>query len=770
MVAIIAHVFAYSIPSAADVESYSSRPDILDIKPRNHPKGLANDWNGFKRSHLEAVAELIELYPDHGLYFLARDGELLYDYARLVAKKTDPALLKRLHLINVSRANVTASGIREYLAQEGISVEALKKGKKILLVDTGFSGTIPDTLKLKFPKNLRKNIATHLMISNNKSYPSSRVFQTSVYSVAAKKGQPSLHMTIIGYEHIARYTDRSTGFRKTDGQWHAISPIGRDSDGVVSRKLARMYMEDLAAFALAPESMSHMSKRRAQWRELMTLLKNGTREQITARLRNMLKPAQVDAWSQAIARDLLESVKLNHPDFAKKLPTPEAIGLAKEVAVIANSNKYELILKNPKWAAFLTDPEGGISRLIKSRNWSTLVAISDVILDEEWFYLLAKKFDKLHKDPEVRKFVQSLIQKKNAQAIHFLINEVFCGPVAPEFEDLIELAIKNGDTAARELFATKLFATQHGKKMHAAMRTLIEFGEESVHFTLAKHVFTDSFRAAGFNQELRMLVERGSEDVLLVLKNSILRNRSRMSINEFDVLREAVQIDNRQRRIEFLSRKLGPSLGMRSLDPGSSGIAAGIALKNGQTVRTKKGMELVIKENINDGLRGMVYMVEDSNGKKYALKVARFNDMATLESIAKEPVKNKLYSQYKVPHARIIEVDEQYVLKEWIDGERADKWLEGWLDRGRPRDEPQIKQLRTLIKDAAAKGIYIGDMHSKNLIWNGKKWIVIDSGGIREGLAVEEAIDQYLIKIPGKWSRRATIECAEHLRFILFYK
>jgi hypothetical protein len=143
---------AAPVPDFGTFESYATRPDILSLTPQAHPE-LGGDWQKLKRGHLEAVAQMVGLYPERELYFLARDSELLYDLARYYFKD-DPKALKRIHLLNVSRLNMRAEHVREYLQQEGISEAALRGGRQVVFIDTGFSGTIPRVLSEYFPAEL----------------------------------------------------------------------------------------------------------------------------------------------------------------------------------------------------------------------------------------------------------------------------------------------------------------------------------------------------------------------------------------------------------------------------------------------------------------------------------------------------------------------------------------------------------------------------------------------------------------------------------------
>jgi hypothetical protein len=91
-----------------------------------------------------------------------------------------PSHLARLHLLNISTTNIHAEHVKDYLAQEGISDATLKAGKRVLFVDTGFSGSIPRQISEYFPATLRPQLQSHLMVSSNSEHPSCRVFLSSI--------------------------------------------------------------------------------------------------------------------------------------------------------------------------------------------------------------------------------------------------------------------------------------------------------------------------------------------------------------------------------------------------------------------------------------------------------------------------------------------------------------------------------------------------------------------------------------------------------------
>jgi hypothetical protein len=179
----------------------------------------------------------------------------------------------------------------------------------------------------------------------------------------------------------------------------------------------------------------------------------------------------------------------------------------------------------------------------------------------------------------------------------------------------------------------------------------------------------------------------------------------------------------------------------------------GTELKSGDAIKTEKGKVLTIISNIDKGKRGKVFKVRDEYGKEFALKVAINQTPETIESMNKEVTKASFYEKYKIPHAKVIESNSLYALKDLIAGVRADEWVKGWEAKGFPKETPEVQGLQKLIDSISKNGVYVGDLNRKNLIWDGVSWVVIDSGEISEGLSAQESLDKFLEKIPSRLSK-----------------
>ena len=372
---------------SVEPENYLSRPDILQLVSESHDMG--GEWENLKRAHIEVVAQVLALYPGHEIYFLARDSELLYDQAKILLQDR-PDELQRIHLLNISRANMRANGVKNYLNQEGISETSLKQGKRILFVDTGFSGTIPRIIESYFPPQYSIQFSTHLLSSSNSSHPSSRIFLSWLNPEVAKMNPGSMHGSIISYEHMPRYTRRSNHFEQKDGKWQAMSDLNVAGDGTVSKEKALQYMESLLHFSQSEEGKELYQKRSQLWRELYNLGQGGSKEQLIERLKLLL--SSDDIRVESIVRDFIETIWRNKVIPKEKRIKLEDVGL--EITHGSGSqpasNKNALIEKHPEWKTVLEDPETGIKELLHKKDMVTIGKMIDTIHDEEFFTILSK--------------------------------------------------------------------------------------------------------------------------------------------------------------------------------------------------------------------------------------------------------------------------------------------------------------------------------------------------------------------------------------------
>jgi hypothetical protein len=209
-----------------------------------------------------------------------------------------------------------------------------------------------------------------------------------------------MHNTIIDYEHMPRYTQRSDQFQRIGGRWEAVSTPEAKMDGAVSKPLARAYMQDLLAYLERPEARALFRKRRATWRGLRKMLERGNYEELTKRLAKLV--ATSDPMQTAIVRDFLDWA----PDGVKWGET----GLKPIASAAFSPNKFMLIKQYPSWAPILKDPGPGIAQLLAAGDWTTLGAITDVLVDDEFDRLLMKALFEGEMTPRKISFLENILE------------------------------------------------------------------------------------------------------------------------------------------------------------------------------------------------------------------------------------------------------------------------------------------------------------------------------------------------------------------------
>ena len=172
--------------------------------------------------------------------------------------------------------------------------------------------------------------------------------------------------------------------------------------------------------------------------------------------------------------------------------------------------------------------------------------------------------------------------------------------------------------------------------------------------------------------------------------------------------------------------------------------------------------KLEIVELIDTGKRGRVYKALNSKGKEFALKIAKDAELPTLNSFSREADKVEALKGLGTRPAKLFVAGSDYVVREWIEGQRADVWIRQWEEQGSPHNSPEARGLLKLLEGLVAKGAYVGDLNPKNLIWNPKRkaWVIVDSGSIRQDMSPIETFDRYREKIVHRWSAVA-VDCAD---------
>lgn len=178
------------------VEIY--RPSILEVVSEDID--ISRDWESYLVSICEYVSMILGFYHDHEIYFLSRDAELYYDLATLISHNFSDVPKKNIKLLHVSSKSVKDENYDKYLYHKGIRKKKLNDGAKVLLVDTGFSGTIPAHTQKHFLDSSRENIRSQFILSKNKLIPSSR---TSLMWLVKE----AYHLPDVAYDRIYSFEE-----------------------------------------------------------------------------------------------------------------------------------------------------------------------------------------------------------------------------------------------------------------------------------------------------------------------------------------------------------------------------------------------------------------------------------------------------------------------------------------------------------------------------------------------------------------------------------
>ncbi len=360
-------------PADEGLEAYSIRPKIESLRAKGR-KDLGKRWEKLRPAHLEFVVQIAEIYPDREIVFLARDGELFYDTAKILYAN-EPKQLKRFHLLNVSSASIRSKNLKPYLVQNGISDEALLEGRRFLFMDSGFNGSIPKVISKTLSLANRGHNETHLVLSTNREHPSSRSFLTYLDQKAAKKDPTNFRDHIIGYEFMPRFTERAIDYKMVNGNWAAVSQKKGfrtiKPDGRVAPRDAKRCMEDLKYYLQSDEAQKLFKKRRKVWQKLYQMRKD--EELLVSYMLQLLR--KDSKRNEAVVRDFIEAIQRNTISGPDMWLTPSHVGLSAtdpRKTTTGYSNFLDVLEESAELRPFLNQPYENIPELLHRNSFEIL--------------------------------------------------------------------------------------------------------------------------------------------------------------------------------------------------------------------------------------------------------------------------------------------------------------------------------------------------------------------------------------------------------------
>ena len=151
------------------------------------------------------------------------------------------------------------------------------------------------------------------------------------------------------------------------------------------------------------------------------------------------------------------------------------------------------------------------------------------------------------------------------------------------------------------------------------------------------------------------------------------------------------------------------------------------------------------------GRRSRVFRVRTEEGRELALKLAADRHRNTLRSLKRAPRKAARLSRAGLASAGLVESGRNYLLQEWISGTRGDAWLRRWREEGAPPDSLPLRRLGELLRRAIRRRVYVRDLNRNNLVWDGRRWVIIDCGSVKRQMSRRKTEELYRREWKREW-------------------
>ena len=177
----------------------------------------------------------------------------------------------------------------------------------------------------------------------------------------------------------------------------------------------------------------------------------------------------------------------------------------------------------------------------------------------------------------------------------------------------------------------------------------------------------------------------------------------------------------------------------------------------------------VIRKDYARGVHGIISIVKRiSDGKVIIWKRPISSDYRHQMSFEEEIEKSRYWRKFGVSKVKVCwHNDKHSLLKTYIKGPTLKKMLKGNdLCFSKP-NSPQVKALGDFIEHLIDSGHYIQDINRQNLVYDGKKWHIIDSSAIHEKTNHSELKHKYISAFMRSWSKSLSDDEKHFLKLFL---
>lgn len=164
----------------------------------------------------------------------------------------------------------------------------------------------------------------------------------------------------------------------------------------------------------------------------------------------------------------------------------------------------------------------------------------------------------------------------------------------------------------------------------------------------------------------------------------------------------------------------------------------------------------IIYKDCGHGIHSWVSVVKRrSDGKLFIWKRPVSDDPKHQESFRLEFRKAALWREFGASKVKVYwHPDNRSLLKTYIKGSTLEKILRTDHKFFHRTDKKPFKALRKLFRRLIRSGHYVRDLGSRNLVYDGKRWHVIDSSSINAGWTESETRQEYKEELAKRWSKK----------------
>jgi hypothetical protein len=178
----------------------------------------------------------------------------------------------------------------------------------------------------------------------------------------------------------------------------------------------------------------------------------------------------------------------------------------------------------------------------------------------------------------------------------------------------------------------------------------------------------------------------------------------------------------------------------------------------------KQGGLKVVRKNFGHGVHAKVSIVKrKSDGKLLIWKRPSSSRSVHQKAFRKEIERSKYWRKFGISNVNVCwHSDKHSLLKTYVKGKTLAQILKNnrnFFSKTRSRSAVALGKFLELLIDSRH---YIQNLSCENLVFDGKKWQVIDSSNVHKRKSSSDIKQEYMNKFLGIWSRKVRSDSQTH--------